>query len=256
MVALTRKIWRIFAVFAWFVAAVIWVSLTQRGSSRRAEAGTLRWTQRWARVSARIIGLRIVCHGDPDRAPGALVVSNHLGYLDVLVHASVFRLRFAPKIEMRRWPLIGYMTGLSRPVWIDRSSRARARETADAIVQVLKKPISMVVYAEGTSTDGEHGLLPFKSTAFEAAVEAGTPIQPTLLFYRPDPVSGGPVAWFGDDELLPHVWRVLGLKRIEAQVYLLDPVRPLPGEDRKALAVRCHDFMEQHYWSIKNGQTV
>lgn len=110
----------------------------------------------------------------------------------------------------------------------------------------------------GLCRGNQHGrqawLLPFKSTPFEAAAEQGLPIQPTLLFFESTPAdgNGGPLSWHGDYTLLPHIWRILGLKEIRADVHVLPVIRPEPGEDRKHLANRVHDFMEEEYWRIMN----
>ena len=252
---LLRRLCRCAGLFCWFSAAGIYTMIVnpRRGWAGRRRAAEI--ARVWAAVSARIAGLRIRVHGDPAAFSGGLVVGNHQGYLDIPVHASVFPLRFAPKAEMRRWPFLGWIVGLSRPVWIDRSSRQKSREVAEEIAETLRQRISMVVYPEGTSSDGEHGLLPFKSTPFEAAVDAGAPILPVITLFRcegEDP--GGPLAWFGDAELLPHVWRILGLRRIEADLYLLDPVTPHPGEGRKELADRVREKMNEAYWRIRNGE--
>ena len=181
-----------------------------------------------------------------------MIVGNHQGYLDIVAHASIFRIRFAPKKEIRSWPFLGFMISLNRPVWIDRKSRQKSKETAEEMVATMQNGIAMLVYPEGTSTDGQHGLLPFKSTPFEAAAELSLPIQPTLLFYEGVPKQTEPLAWYGDQKLLPHVWRILGLKEIRMRVYVLPVVYPKSGENRKELALRVHDLMEKEYWRVKD----
>ena len=191
-------------------------------------------------------------YGDPEAFEGGLIVGNHQGYLDIVAHASIFRIRFAPKKEIRSWPFLGFMISLNRPVWIDRKSRQKSKETAEEMVATMQNGIAMLVYPEGTSTDGQHGLLPFKSTPFEAAAELSLPIQPTLLFYEGVPKQTEPLAWYGDQKLLPHVWRILGLKEIRMRVYVLPVVYPKSGENRKELALRVHDLMEKEYWRGKD----
>ena len=248
-----RRIFRLALLLPWLIyLGVISVPVTLRRDKWAAIAGMAKMTKYWGSGLLRIFNIRLHVTGDIDGYDGGLVVSNHMGYVDVFVHAAVFGLRFAPKIEMKSWPFIGFMTGLSRPVWIDRSSRQKSKISAEAMADTMRGGIPMIVYAEGTTTDGQHGLLPFKSTPFEAVAEAGLPILPILTFY--DPVKGGKfsMAWSGSDKLLPHVWRVLGLKESRAEVFVLEQVTPLPGEDRKELARRVHDLMEREYWRIKN----
>ena len=249
-----RAVWRLLLLAICFTGLSVWVRLIIWGNSWKAVRRASYWTRVWARMANRIINLKVTVHGDPDLVGGGLIIGNHQGYLDVVTHGSVFKIRFAPKIEIRRWPFLGWMVGLSRPVWIDRRSRQKSRATAEEMVETMRHGIPMLVYAEGTSTDGKHGLLPFKSTPFEAAAEQGLPIQPTLLFFESTPAdgNGGPLSWHGDYTLLPHIWRILGLKEIRADVHVLPVIRPEPGEDRKHLANRVHDFMEEEYWRIMN----
>ncbi len=251
MIRHLRSAFRIAAVTGWFFLPATWVALFNR---RRDAAGlrrAARWTSIWARVSARICGIRVTAHGDPAAFPGGLVVSNHLGYLDVVSHAALFPIRFAPKIELKHTPVLGWLVGQSLPIWVDRSSRLKAAGVEREIVRSMEDGLTTVVYPEGTSTDGEHGLLPFKSTPFEAAVESGAAIQPLLTFYRSEPAGEGPLAWFGDISMYKHIWRTLGIRRIRAEVYLLPVLRANPGENRKALAARVHAVMEQEYWRIR-----
>jgi len=247
-----RKVFRIAGAFSWCFVSLIWVLIISRGTRDQRERRAPELTRFWARGLAKIIGLKVICHGDPDAFPGGLVISNHVGYLDIMAHGSLFKLKFAPKAEMRHWPLLGWLTAQSFPVWIDRSSRTKAAASSEAMADAMRKGFPMLVYAEGTSTDGEHGLLPFKSTAFEAVLQSGKNVLPCLTFYRSVPKSDAPLGWFGGIELLPHAWRILGLKELIAEVWIFDEIVPNPGETRKELALRVHDFLEQEFWRIKN----
>ena len=250
--ALIRRLVRALLLLFWFLILTVWVALVNRKKGWDGVAEAAAWTRLWARGSARIAGHKITVYGNPEAFEGGLIVGNHQGYLDIVAHASIFRIRFAPKKEIRSWPFLGFMISLNRPVWIDRKSRQKSKEAAEEMEATMQNGIAMLVYPEGTSTDGQHGLLPFKSTPFEAAAELALPIQPTLLFYEGVPKQTEPLAWYGDQELLPHVWRILGLKEIKMRVYVLPVVHPEPGEDRKALALRVHDLMEREYWRVKD----
>ncbi len=249
-----RKFCRIAGALLWCLLSLIWGLLTSRGPREKRELAALERTRTWASGLAKIIGLQVICHGDPDTFPGGLIVSNHVGYLDIMAHGSLFKLKFAPKAEMRKWPLLGWVTAQNFPVWIDRTSRTKAAASSAAMAEAMRKGFSMLVYAEGTSTDGEHGLLPFKSTAFEAVLESGKNILPCLTFYRSVPASDVPLGWFGDISLMAHAWHILGLKRLIAEVWIFDEIVPLPGESRKELALRVHDFLEREFWRIKNRE--
>lgn len=247
-----RRIVRFWKVVWWFIVSSIRVHRDQKGRSGwDAVACSARHAREWARGSARIFNFEIEVHGDPQQFPGGLIVSNHQGYLDILTHAAIFPIRFAPKMEMRKWPVLGPFVAQSRPIWINRTSRQKSKEAADEMIATLEHKINLLVYPEGTSTDGEHGLLPFKSTPFEAAVEAGCRIQPLLTFFSSGDPNAYPLAWFGHAALFPHIWRILGLSHVKADVYILPVVEPVPGENRKELAARVHELMCAEYKRIK-----
>lgn len=243
-----RRLRKIILLLIWFfvalAAAGIDVLFRRKWSSISAGA---KWTKIWAKVAGKIVGLKVKFYGDPSDAAGKLVVSNHTGYLDIVAQGALFPLRFAPKIEMRSWPLFGWMISLSRPVWVDRSNRIRAGKTAEEFKQTLEHNLSLLVYPEGTSTDGKHGLLPFKSTAFEAAISADVSLLPVLVFHRGVPDGAFDPAWYGDIGFLTHIWGVLGLKEIHSCVYIMPVVHLEKGEDRKILAQRMHKQMTAYY---------
>lgn len=206
----------------------------------------------WGYVIVKILNINVKVVGNPDSVKGGLIVSNHMGYLDILVHASVFPIRFTPKADIRKWPFLGWYLGISRPIWIDRGSKHKSAEVLDQFLNTMKHGIPLLVYPEGTSTDGENGVLPFKSATFGAVEGCDYPIIPVVTCY--DRLEDGQTtAWFGDMTLLPHLWRILGYKSINAEVHILTPVK-VEGRSRKELAGQVHDLIEKEYWLIKKRQ--
>ena len=202
------------------------------------------WTRLWGRCAWRIVGGRVEVAGEPLPSGGGLVISNHLSYLDILVHSALFGARFAPQIEMKKWPLVGLMTAVCNPVWIDRRHRGRAGEAMREMCDALAGDVPLLVYPEGTNGDGGE-LLPFRSTCFEAVLVSGTPIRPVLTRYLPA-ADGTMLPWVGHTGFLPHFWRVLGLKEVVCQVYIMPEIRPEPC-GRKELAAQLRDMMAEHY---------
>ena len=240
-----RIIWRLGASSFWFcliaLAALPGMVVGRRG---------IRWNGKlsrvWGRGLVRILNIRISGRENvPDDIPGALIVSNHQSYLDILVESSLFPVRFLPKAEIRFWPVLGWFLALNRPIWVDRKSPMKAAKVADEIARSLQEDLPVLAYPEGTTSDGK-SLLPFKSTAFEPVVRAGLPIRPVLLRYAP-PADDHPIAWYGDMTLLPHLIHTLGQPGFEAEITLLDPILPHPGEDRKNFANRVRQIMLEHY---------
>ena len=238
-----RKIIRIPLFFLWFILAPLACRLVNHGSGARRRA--LGWTLVWARVTAWIFNLKIRVEGEMPAVSGGLIAANHQSCLDILVLAATFRIRFAPKSEMRSWPVIGFMTKCNKPVWIDRSTRARAKESSDAMARTMKEGEWMMVFPEGTVSDGKAGLLPFKSTPFQAVIDSGSRVLPLLLVY--DEKCRSQAQWPENSGFLSHVWQLLGLKETHVTVYIMQSATPGPGEDRKKFAVRMHDMMEEKW---------
>lgn len=238
-----RKLWRltIFLIWMWpFAFYSLFRSLGGRSGIKRVAY----CTKSWGAFLVKTFGVKInfICNHPIEE--GMLIVSNHQSYLDVLIHASLFPIRFTPKKEIRYWPVLGFYLGISRPIWVDRKNRRKSAETLREIHRTLQDAVSMLVYPEGTTTDGEHGLLPFKPTAFAAVLDTNYKIQPIITRYLRDEDNWNP-AWFGDQTLLPHLWKFIGRAVTRVEVIALEPVTALPGEDRKALASRVEKLMNE-----------
>ena len=159
MISAVRRFCRIIALIFFCLALMLAATLSFAfvfNRWKRVRMGAF-WSRLWSRGAAFIIGVRVRVTGDIPAGNGFLVVSNHLGYLDILAHGSVFNLRFAPKAEIRKWPFFGWLTALGCPVWIDRRNPRMSACYAEEFKATMEHGISMLVYPEGTSTDGKHG---------------------------------------------------------------------------------------------------
>lgn len=249
-----RKIFRIIRLLLWLPNVGLRTVFALRGKTPDERVQTAsRYTIQWAAGIRDIMNVHTHIHGDLPESKGVLLVSNHLGYLDIIVHASFMGVRFAPKKEIRTWPILGPYLGLSQPVWIDRKNKTKSQETLREFEKTLELEVPLIVYPEGTSTDGLHGLLPFKSTPFEAAIKDNRPIQPVITRYKVPEGFMNP-AWFGDQELLPHVWELLGIPEFHADVYLLPLIYPNQFADRKQLAEAVREKMLELYLRVIEEQ--
>lgn len=202
------------------------------------------WTRCWCGAAWRILGGHVDLLGEAPPTGGGMIVANHMSYLDIMLHGSLFGMRFAPKEEMRKWPVVGAMTALTNPVWISRAHRSRSEVAMREMCEALKGEVPLLVYPEGTNGDGTE-FLPFKSTCFEAAIEADCPIFPMVTRYLPTP-DGTPLPWVGHVDMWVHFWRVLGLKGFRCQVCVMPTVFP-EGRGRKELMNALRDDMSACY---------
>jgi 1-acyl-sn-glycerol-3-phosphate acyltransferase len=220
-----------------------WALLTHRLARNRLRCGRW-WTRAWCSMAWRMLGGQVEVSGEPPPSGGGMIVSNHMSYLDIMLHGSLFGMRFSPKIEMKKWPIVGPMTGLTNPVWIDRNRRNRSGIAMCEMCEALNGEVPLLVYPEGTNGDGSE-LLPFKTTCFEAATEVNCPIYPMVTYYYPT-ADGTQLPWVGHIGMFEHFWRVLGLRKFRCRVHIMPAVRP-DGRDRKELKEYLRDSMSECY---------
>lgn len=179
------------------------------------------WLQSCCRHLLVLIGMDREVHGQPP-AQG-LIVSNHLSYLDILVLGAAGPSAFVSKIEVRSWPFFGWATRCAGTLYVDRTSLASAEAVALEIAGRLSRPIPILVFPEGTSTDGSH-VLRFHSRLFEPAVAAGIPITVAALRYTSrDGIPERELCWYGDESFLEHLWKVLGVTGFHSEVTFGEP---------------------------------
>lgn len=202
---------------------------------------------------ARALGIRIVVHGRATRRRRVLYVANHLSWSDVPVLGAHIRAAFVAKSEVGGWGVVGWFASFARTVYVARDRRHSAGEQKNAIAERLLADESIILFPEGTNSDGID-VLPFKSALF--SVVADVPdllIQPVTIAYTR--VNGMPVtrrslpdlAWIGDTELGPHALAFARLGRVRAEILFHPAVRPQDFADRKALARHCEQVVAQGY---------
>jgi lyso-ornithine lipid O-acyltransferase len=180
-----------------------------------------RWLQSAARGVLRSLDINV----SMDRTlPGCgLVVSNHLSYLDIVIFAAVMPCFFVAKREVKRWPFFGNAAQAGGSIFLDRSSLASANAAAEEIAARLALPIPVLLFPEGTSTDGS-AVLRFHSRLFLPAVRLAAPVTAAAIRYvAEDGVEERELCWYGDAGFLGHLWKVLGAASFTAQLEFKTP---------------------------------
>lgn len=176
--------------------------------------------------------------GTPPPRP-ALVVANHVSWLDIPVLGALFPVSFVSKIEIRHWPLIGMLAARSGTVFIQRGGKNAANQAAEQIAFRLRRGDHIAVFPEATTSDG-HDVRRFHPRLFGAAVHAEALLQPIAIRY-PHARGVHPAAPFIDnDALFNHGVRVLGEKQIDVEVTVCQPLAS-SGVDRRKLANQAHE---------------
>lgn len=212
-----------------------------------------------SRLIARLVGVETQVRGTHVDGP-VLFVSNHISWLDIPVIGGHAKGAFIAKREVAGWGGISLMARLYRSVFVDRGRRRASLDQRDEISSRLEDGDSLILFAEGTSTDGTM-VKPFKSALFAVADHhPGLVIQPVTISYTH--INGMPISrsmrpligWFGDMELTSHIWQVLRLGKIRAVIQFHEPVTAELHHHRKDLAALCHERVAKGLAAANSGR--
>lgn len=198
-----------------------------------------RHRQQWHLKLTRILDLHIQRHGLASEHP-ALLVSNHVSWMDIPVLGSQGELGFLSKAEVRDWLGIGWLADRSGTLFIERGGSEAAEKAMDDIREQLNGQHNIILFPEGTTTDGSD-VRRFHPRLFATAFALNVPVQPVAIRYTDDhgnPHHGAP--FIGDDTFPAHIWRIAKEKRIHVDVYFLPPIPIDDSLKRRELAESAH----------------
>jgi 1-acyl-sn-glycerol-3-phosphate acyltransferase len=206
------------------------------------------------RCLCRLFGFRLTVVGTPLQGQGVLLLANHTSWIDILILSAVMPVSFIAKAEVARWPFFGTLARLQRTVFVERTRRSQTGAVRDEIRERLLAGDALVLFAEGTSNDGNF-VLPFKSAlmgAAKATLEGGrrVPVQPVSAAYLC--CHGLPMgremrpffAWYGDMDMVPHLWGALQAGPLDVTIQFHPPL-DVTHMDRKQLAVAAHGVVRE-----------
>ncbi|TWA69025.1 lyso-ornithine lipid acyltransferase [Azospirillum brasilense] len=204
--------------------------------------------QLYHRVCAAILGIGVVVRGERAKDGPVLFVSNHSSYLDITVLGSVIPGSFVAKSEVAGWPFFGVLAKLQQTVFVERKARSGVEKQRDELGARLDAGDSLILFPEGTSSDGNR-TLPFKTALFAVAARriGDRPLTVQPVSIAPTRLDGIPMgiafrpcyAWYGDMDLAPHLWTVFTLGRMTVEVEFHPPVTIDGFSSRKVLADHC-----------------
>lgn len=214
------------------------------------------------RQVCRLLGIRVHVVGKVATGRPTLLISNHVSWLDIPVLSSIAPISFVAKKEVGTWPLVAQLARLQRTVFVDRTRRTAVGATTSEMAGRLDQGDTLLLFAEGTSSDGNR-VLPFRSSLFAAALPSSgrsaklnapaTPtngdvqapvVQTVSIVYTHVygvPLSRGGrhlIGWYGDMEMGDHAWALLKAGPIDVHVRVDEPVPLDSFADRKALALQ------------------
>jgi 1-acyl-sn-glycerol-3-phosphate acyltransferase len=182
---------------------------------------------RWAGRLLRVVGVQLTVKGRPPvvRGSGALIVANHVSWLDIYLIHSRLPARFISKAEIRNWPVIGWLADRAgRTLFIERSRKADTKRVNGDMAGHLRAGECLALFPEGTTTDGAE-LLPFYGSLFQPAVEAEALVWPALIRYLDaDGQRCDSAAYYGDMSLLDSLRLIVQQPTVYAEITFLEPI--------------------------------
>ncbi|MEU0254541.1 lysophospholipid acyltransferase family protein [Streptomyces sp. NPDC006184] len=247
-VAVPRALLRLAALTALVLAGIVLLPLA-RGCPGLRGGLPADWTGRWCRAIVRAAGVRVGITGAAPPAGGLLLVANHVSWLDIPLLTAVRPARMLAKSEIRRWPVAGALAGRGGALFIERDRLRALPETVDRISGALRTGAAVTAFPEGSTWCGRaHGR--FHRAVFQAALDAGVPVQPVRLRYRQrDGGSGTAAAFVGEDTFLASLWRVARTRGLVAEVEVRPVIPPGAHLDRRALAHAAQPAAPQPAWT-------
>jgi 1-acyl-sn-glycerol-3-phosphate acyltransferase len=202
----------------------------------------------WHRIACRLLGIRIHVHGRLERRRPLMLAANHASWKDILVLGAVADVAFIAKSEVADWPVFGLLAKLQKTIFVARDQKRKAGEQVNEIAERLAGGEIVVLFPEGTTSDGNR-LLEIKSSLFGAAAAAVPHVPGNVVHVQPVAIAYTKVygmtmgryhrpiaAWPGDIELIPHLMGVLKAEAIDVEVSFGDTVEFRPGDNRKLLS--------------------
>jgi len=191
-----------------------------------------------------------------------LILSNHLSYTDIFVISSIFPVSFIASVdEVKSDLLLGKATELSGGYFVERRSRSGLRAEIEEISEILKLGINVALFPEGTTSNGKQ-VLPFKTPLLSIAEKAGVEILTLCIKYTR--IDGEAltdenrdlICYYGDMKFFDHLFKLLSVRSVEAELTLLDKIDPRTASSRKEMARSVYDMINSAYMNDGSAETA
>jgi 1-acyl-sn-glycerol-3-phosphate acyltransferase len=211
------------------------------------EASRLSLKQRWSIRLLCILGISHQTGGEPPQH--GLVMSNHISFVDVFAINAWMPSSFVAKDDVRHWPLIGWLASHTDTLFLERGSRSAAQRAREHMVEHLQAGKRVVVFPEGTTSNGD-GVLPFHSAMFQAAIDAAVTVTPLAVHYiGTDGTRSYAAAFVGETTLIECFWSIACADGITITTSVLPPLLdalPDHAGDRRHLSAHAHKSISHH----------
>ncbi len=211
------------------------------------------WATLWAAVLRWNFGIRVHNYGGNINPDAQLLVSNHLGYLDIISFLKLCPMNFVSKSDVEEWPLVGWLADCAGTLFLNREKKSDIPKVLNSFNQVLESRSRVIFFPEGTSSGGS-SVLPFHSSLFHLAAKNEWVIQTLAIkFTIPKKCEGSAserVCYWGDMEFVDHFKQMILLPRIDCHIYINESV--YSGKNRKVLAADLNMVVSKNLDNLKS----
>lgn len=241
------SLWAFF--FALVIAVHLWTSILGLPNHWKIIS---RLNRNFNLLMRTILSIKVAVEGDEGQLErgGEVIIANHTSYVDGIVLGSIFPIVFVSKREVKSWPIVGQWNVLCGTIFINRQRKERIGATITEMSRKLQQQVNILLFPEGTSTNGER-LLPFQTVPLAAPLRSRATIVPTTVVYKSiddKPVSAANrdlIYWYGDMDFVSHFWKLLALRSVEVLVTIQPKIEcfryPDNSAGRKKLAEDCYN---------------
>ena len=230
------------------IAGIVFPVLHFICSANKAKTKRDRLKIHWLKVFSSIMKLSVIREGELPK-DGALLISNHISWLDIIVIGQYLPVYFVAKSDISSWPIIGYLSRQGGTIFIRRGNKKSIKETAEKMIWVLIQNSNIVAFPEGTTTPGNE-VLSFHASLFQPALLTKSVIQPVVIQYEGAAKHQAP--FIGEDDFVRHLIKMLCLDKVEVRLSFLPVIKSL-GKDRHTV---CAEAREKIYEKISESSPV
>ena len=212
--------------------------------SKEIRFSLTRW---WCKRLMRCFRIQVQSDGElpNEQTLSTMFVANHISWSDIHAINSLIPVRFIAKVEIKSWPIFGYLVSKSGTLFINRSIRRDAARIIDLTTESLLDGDNVCLFPEGTTTDGTD-MLPFKASITQAAIQAKATIWPIAISYpKPDGQPNLEMAFVGEASMVDSMTAILRIKKPVVKLHFLTPFS-CDGIDRHIATKRAHDSIKAH----------
>lgn len=245
---LLKKVVRLMSIIVHVVWGVVQVFFTideKKGIGGKQQAMLKQWFEQFLQK----LNIEKRVHGETVSG-NHLMVANHISWIDIIVLHAIYATHFVAKSEIKKWPLVGWLSARVGTLFVKRGSMTDARKLNEHIAQLLNSGQCVTLFPEGETSDGT-AISKLYPGLFQAALDAQAlnsntdiVIQPVVIIYQVNNNHSHHLPYIGDASLWKNFWKVLSLESITVDVYFTPPIHA-KNISRKELSEQSYQQMQK-----------